>query len=371
MAYVGTPIDTTNTFQSLTGDRFDGDGSAVAFTLSTAPASTLDIEVFVGNVRQDPNSAYTVSGTTLTFTGAPPSGTNNIYVVHQAKAVGTIDPPATETIAKTFSGGVTLSGTTTHSGALNVTGAFNSVGIDDNGDATTMTIDTSENVNIGDATNRGFGPVQMGNASTAQAYLQMLSSTAGNIHFGDATSGDARFIGSIVYRHDTNLMKFQTNGATGLQIDSTGAVTKPLQPAASYRGDAEANLTGDGTQKTIGVTSGAGVTELWDNNADLSGGTFTAPVTGKYLITGQVFIEDIASNHDNMLVIMETSNRSYYIALNISTLGRASASSFGFPFCAVADMDANDTHVLKLSVSGGSKVIDMVDLFTCQVTLLG
>ena len=120
MAYVGTPIDTTNTFQSLTGDRFDGDGSETAFTLSTAPASTLDIEVFVGNVRQDPNSAYTVSGTTLTFTGAPPSGTNNIYVVHQAKSVGTIDPPATESVAKTFSGGVTMSGTTTHSGTLKV-----------------------------------------------------------------------------------------------------------------------------------------------------------------------------------------------------------------------------------------------------------
>jgi hypothetical protein len=29
----------------------------------------------------------------LTFTGAPPSGTNNIYVVHQAKSVGTIDVP--------------------------------------------------------------------------------------------------------------------------------------------------------------------------------------------------------------------------------------------------------------------------------------
>jgi len=102
MAYVGTPIDTTNTFQSLTGDRFDGDGSAVAFTLSTAPASTLDIEVFVGNVRQDPNSAYTVSGTTLTFTGAPPSGTNNIYVVHQAKSVGTIGIPDDTISARTL-----------------------------------------------------------------------------------------------------------------------------------------------------------------------------------------------------------------------------------------------------------------------------
>jgi len=93
MAYLGTPIDTTNQFQSLQGKRFSGDASTTAFTLDIAPSSTLDIEVFVENVRQDPNSAYTLSGTTLTFTGAPPSGTNNIYVVHQAKSVGTIDVP--------------------------------------------------------------------------------------------------------------------------------------------------------------------------------------------------------------------------------------------------------------------------------------
>ena len=94
MAFIGTPLDTRNTFQSLVGKRFNGDGSTTAFTLDVAPSSTLDLEVFVGNVRQDPNSAYTLSGTTLTFTGAPPSGTNNIYVVHQAKSVGTITPGA-------------------------------------------------------------------------------------------------------------------------------------------------------------------------------------------------------------------------------------------------------------------------------------
>ena len=94
MGYIGTPIDTRNQFQSLQGKRFNGDGSTTDFTLDVAPGNVLDIEVFVGNVRQDPNSAYTVSGTTLSFTGAPPSGTNNIYVVHQAKSVGTIDVPA-------------------------------------------------------------------------------------------------------------------------------------------------------------------------------------------------------------------------------------------------------------------------------------
>jgi len=102
MAYLGTPIDTTNQFQSLQGKRFSGDGSTTAFTLDVAPGSTLDIEVYVENVRQDPNSAYSLSGTTLTFSAAPASGTNNIYVIHQAKAVGTITAGAGTVNADSF-----------------------------------------------------------------------------------------------------------------------------------------------------------------------------------------------------------------------------------------------------------------------------
>jgi hypothetical protein len=117
MAYVGNPIDTQNTFQSLVGKRFDGDGSTTDFTLDVAPGSVLDIEVFVGNVRQDPNSAYTLSGTTLSFTGAPPSGTNNIYVVHQAKSVGTIDVPAGGVAAGSLATSV-LTGQTDIGGAI-------------------------------------------------------------------------------------------------------------------------------------------------------------------------------------------------------------------------------------------------------------
>ena len=111
MAYVGNPIDTQNTFQSLQGKRFNGDGSTTDFTLDVAPGNVLDIEVFVGNVRQDPNSAYTLSGTTLTFTGAPPSGTNNIYVVHQAKSVGTIDVPDSSVNSDKLTGNLVTPGT--------------------------------------------------------------------------------------------------------------------------------------------------------------------------------------------------------------------------------------------------------------------
>jgi hypothetical protein len=45
--------------------------------MSVAPANTASVLVAVSGVLQDP-STYSVSGLTLTFTGAPPSGTSNI-----------------------------------------------------------------------------------------------------------------------------------------------------------------------------------------------------------------------------------------------------------------------------------------------------
>ena len=70
-------------FASTTKQAFSGDASAVAFTLSRAASVATDLEVFVDNVQQEPTTAFGVSGTTLTFTAAPATGTNNIYVVHR------------------------------------------------------------------------------------------------------------------------------------------------------------------------------------------------------------------------------------------------------------------------------------------------
>ena len=75
MSYIGN-IPTTVAFLV---DTFSGNGSTTAFTLSQAPANTSSILVAVSGVVQDP-STYSVSGTTLTFSGAPPSGTSNISV---------------------------------------------------------------------------------------------------------------------------------------------------------------------------------------------------------------------------------------------------------------------------------------------------
>ena len=85
-------------FTTRVKDDLTADGSTTAFTLSKAVGHVNDIEVFVGNVRQEPTDAYTVNGTTLTMTEAPASGMN-FYVIHQAGTLESSVIPADNTIS--------------------------------------------------------------------------------------------------------------------------------------------------------------------------------------------------------------------------------------------------------------------------------
>ena len=118
MAYIG--VTPSNIFGQGSKDLFNGDGSTTSFSLSKSVLLATDIEVFVGNVRQEPNVAYTVSGSTLSFTGTPASGTGNIYVVHQSANIGTLVPPTGLASTPTS---ITASGNATIGGTLGVTGA--------------------------------------------------------------------------------------------------------------------------------------------------------------------------------------------------------------------------------------------------------
>jgi hypothetical protein len=90
MSYIGN----TNTTQAFTPaiDYFSGNASTTAFTLSRPVASVAQVQAVVNNVAQNPSDAFTVSGNTITFTSAPSSGTNNIYVYYTSPITQVIAP---------------------------------------------------------------------------------------------------------------------------------------------------------------------------------------------------------------------------------------------------------------------------------------
>ena len=123
MAYLGKVAINRSTGTSK--DSFSGDGSTTAFTMSRSVLLVTDIEVFVDNVQQEPTIAYTVSTTTLTFTEAPPNGTNNVYVIHRS---GNNDSMTIQSGISATLSDATISGTlTVSSGTLTVSGSGSKV----------------------------------------------------------------------------------------------------------------------------------------------------------------------------------------------------------------------------------------------------
>ena len=90
MAYIGNTAETQGFTPAV--DFFSGNGSTTAFTLSRPVASVAQVQATIENVPQNPGDAFTVSGNTITFTSAPPSGTNNIYVYYTSPITQVIQP---------------------------------------------------------------------------------------------------------------------------------------------------------------------------------------------------------------------------------------------------------------------------------------
>jgi len=93
MSYLGKEPQ----FTQYPSKFFNGDGTAMTVTLDYAPPNAAALLVFIDGVRQD-TSAYTLAGgTSLTFTGTVPSGTNNVQVVHMGLTVD-VGVPGDDTV---------------------------------------------------------------------------------------------------------------------------------------------------------------------------------------------------------------------------------------------------------------------------------
>ena len=129
-----------------------------------------------------------------------------------------------------------------------------------------------------------------------------------------------------------------TSGS-GLAIDSAGHITMPLQSAFNARSNANQTVaTSDNTTVVLG-------TEVFDQNNDFSSNTFTAPVTGRYQLNGQVVATGIEDEYLYFRIV--TSNRNYGGVHQVPSTSGAEYEMMSTS--CLADMDAGDTAYLEVN----------------------
>jgi len=217
-------------------------------------------------------------------------------------------------------------------------------GISSSADATAITISSAENVGIG-ATSPSTSLHLKDNATGANTKLTVERSSLG--YTGEYA---ASHCGSVT----NNEFEIHTNNTLRVKIDNTGAVTMPNQPAFQAFGSV-GNQDIDPSSSWNTIVLG---TERFDNNADFSANTFTAPVTGKYQLNALVYLLNADSAASYSEIQIKTSNKAYQAILSTNQFN-GDLNYLTLMASALADMDANDTAYVQVNIGGGAAQTDV------------
>ena len=142
----------------------------------------------------------------------------------------------------------------------------------------------------------------------------------------------------------------------------TGTHTNTAQPCfLAFNSATDLNVTGAGTIATVDFD-----TEVFDQGNDFAADTFTAPVTGRYLLAAVVQLLGIPIGVDLSLIQIATSNRTYRGSR--FDLVADFPGVIGHTITVVADMDIGDTATVTVNVDGASDVVDIEGQGTDLVT---
>jgi hypothetical protein len=257
--------------------------------------------------------------------------------------------------------------------ALTKVGKEGVVGLDNSADATAINITSGENVGIGvvpettwnsniDALQLGLGASIYGD-NTATG-LQISANTVATL--GSSLNG-YKYIGSDKastyqqYDGEHNFRVASSGSADGaitwstaMTINNTGAITKPLQPAFLALTSSTIDNFAVATATTIAFGG-----EIFDQNADYNNSTytFTAPVTGKYQLNVLLILHNLDSASSYYQTQLITSNRTYYHLVDTDYGQDNTYQNLNVNI--LADMDANDTAIVKVYQASGTQQSDI------------
>ena len=233
----------------------------------------------------------------------------------------------------------------------------------DGGNATAITIDSSEKVLIGTGTSGSTDLLQVESPASGGGHgIQIrrndnnTDQQVGRIMMGNVVDSD---LGQIAVKTDgannSGAILFSTASAgttaERLRIDASGRVTMPLQPAFLAVAATQNNIPIN-ANTTVNFTS-----QVFDQGSNYAGTSFTAPVTGKYQLNLSLYVLEMDSAADYVQIAIVTSNRQYYAIVDPG-VWTGDPTYWSFAITVLADMDVSDTaHVeVQLNNSGAAQM---------------
>tara|TARA_R110000868_G_scaffold218077_1_gene468241 strand:+ start:161 stop:1165 length:1005 start_codon:yes stop_codon:yes gene_type:complete len=318
-------------------------------------------EIKVNTIKDLGGNTVLTSNGSGTISGLPASAISSGTVATARLGSGTA---SSSTFLAGDSSYKTVSGTTINNNANNkvITGS-----------GTANTLEGEANLNF-DGTNLSIGTT----TSAKKILVYEGSSGESAMEFQNTGTGvgagngiyvglDANENGKIYNQEANGYLDLGTANTSRLRIQENGAVTMPYQPCFIVKAASQTNVTGNGTSYNVAFTS-----EIKDIGSNFSGTTFTAPITGSYILTGHVDFQGGNNNITNTFLHFETSNRDFPVYTIKGGAGGGTGTQAGILYgtgdgqgmglggSCIADMDANDTVYLRLTVQGaGSDQCDI------------
>ena len=363
--YTG-PSPARNFAPVATKDRFSGDGSSVNFDLTfDIPAGGFNsLNVYVEDVWQEPSVAYNINNDgsgnprRVTFTAAPPSGTNNIVVINRDRETARVIPDA-------GSVGNTQLDPTLITGQTEVTAAAADHVLIYDANATSLKkalVSTLGNVISNSANNRVLTDTGTTGSINAESTLTFDGTTLGTNAL--TASGTVTAAGFTIGSAGINEAELEVlDGATittnelnslasiGSDTVATQLATKAPLAAPALTGTATAvnltisgNLTVNGTTTTVATTN----TTVSDNILELNSGA--------------------GSNANDCGIIIERGSTGDNAFMGFDEGGAGSAFVFGTT-TATADATGSLT-ITPIPIKVGGIIIGSADINEAELEIL-